>query len=320
VTSWRLPLPLGARVPPILFFHQIVERARPEHYFLGQALTPVQFRGAMEHVRRAHRVIGIDELERGWQDGRRWPAGAVVLSFDDGFRNNLIAAEILRELGLTATFFVLSEVLAGDFVPWYMRFAHIVTTRRRQVGLTRALGTVDFKSSLSRRRWLKRTKEHLLALAPAARDVCLAELAESLDATAYDPTDVDVQYLRPDDVRRLRALGMSIGSHGATHDNLVRCSDAELEHELAGSARTLGACIDAEVGYVSYPDGRCDERVVAAARRSYRMGFAATPFETDDDTHRIPRRNTGADVAKTLSPGYTMERWVKDAVKHVLAM
>lgn len=313
-------LTFARAVPPILFFHQIVERPRAGHYFLSQAITPGPFRSAMERLRRRHRVIGLPELERGWNEGRRWVDNAVAVTFDDGFRNTVIAAEILAEMGLTATFFVLSDVVDSDYVPWYMRFAHVLSTRRREQASLDGPGPVDFRSAFSRRRWLIRAKEHFLALAPAERDAALDALADTLDAPPYDPTDVDVQYLRSQDLRRLRDLGMTIGSHGASHDNLARCSPAELERELVASAAALSGWIDAEVPYLSYPDGRYDDRVIAEARRTYRMAFAATPFEAADDGFRVPRRGCGADVVRAVGTRYVFERWMKDAIKTVLAI
>ena len=56
----------------------------------------------------------------------------MLITFDDGFRNNLLAAEILHELGMNALFFVLTATIDTDFKPWYLRFAHILSTRRQE--------------------------------------------------------------------------------------------------------------------------------------------------------------------------------------------
>lgn len=49
-------------------------------------------------------------------------AGTLAITFDDGYRGNfLTAAPILRDLGLPATFFVVTRFIGTDVVPWWDR-------------------------------------------------------------------------------------------------------------------------------------------------------------------------------------------------------
>ncbi|HZM15373.1 MAG TPA: polysaccharide deacetylase family protein [Candidatus Krumholzibacteria bacterium] len=79
-------------------------------------------------------------------------------------------------------------------------------------------------------------------------------------------------------LRALAAAGVEFGSHSAQHRDLRRLTDAALQQELAGSRQQLEDALGVGVRTVSYPFGRCDERVIAAAGAAgYRLGFAMCP-------------------------------------------
>ena len=305
--------------PLVLFYHQIVRRPRTEHSFLRQALTLDEFSAAVRLLRRHYRVLTADEFYRlaGGQTG--FPPRSVLVTFDDGFRNNLWAAEVLQELGMSAVFFVLSATLEGQFVPWYLRFAHILSARRRE-SCSAAWGTVRFSDRRARRRWQAAGKEHLLAISPAQRDAELSQLGEDLAALPIDPSDEDYKFMNAADLRRLRELGMSIGGHSATHDNLTRCSDEELRREMLDSADRLAEASGAPIVDFSYPDGRYDSRVLALARQRYRMAFAAGCGSGAFDLWTIPRRGADdvRDVRRVLSRWFPWRRRAVAITKRLL--
>jgi peptidoglycan/xylan/chitin deacetylase (PgdA/CDA1 family) len=79
-------------------------------------------------------------------------------------------------------------------------------------------------------------------------------------------------------LRALQRAGVGIGSHGASHCDLRRLPDRELDSELAGSRRLLEDRLGAPVRALAYPFGRADARVQEAARAAgYTLGFSMCP-------------------------------------------
>lgn len=79
-----------------------------------------------------------------------------------------------------------------------------------------------------------------------------------------------------DEVRRLRDEGMDIGAHGVNHVNLKTADDATLKMEMDGR-RTIEDKLGIPVTALSYPGGRRDARVLAAAATAgYTIAFLSS--------------------------------------------
>jgi len=86
------------------------------------------------------------------------------------------------------------------------------------------------------------------------------------------------RHLDAGQLRELVAAGWEVGLHGATHRDLTRLGEDELRRELADARSELSARLRCPVDLVSYPFGRVDARVVAAARDAgFSHGFVVAP-------------------------------------------
>jgi peptidoglycan/xylan/chitin deacetylase (PgdA/CDA1 family) len=280
-----------------LFYHQLVERRDPRHQTLRGASTFAEFRAGMEFLRDRMHPLTPEEFLQLLAGGGPWPPRAVLVTFDDGYRTNLRAGAILAELGMSGIFFVNSDALDAGFMPWYLRFANIVSSNTRDV-CESPIGTFRLSGSHERRKSLARMKEHLLSVSAEERERRLDELSAAL-GSQVDPSDESFAFMTPDELRRLSAMGMMIGSHGASHDNLCNCDDARLRAEIVECSRRLSDAIDGPIRTMSYPDGRYDRRVIEAVRSCHEAAFAATALTSFGSPYELPRR--AADGAADLS-------------------
>jgi peptidoglycan/xylan/chitin deacetylase (PgdA/CDA1 family) len=108
---------------PILVYHSVRPDA-PGRTAEQRAVsvTPETFRAQMRVLRDSgYRVVSFEALVAALQGGASLPPRAVVITFDDGLRNQVdYAAPILREFGFVATFFVYSSPISriDRFMTW----------------------------------------------------------------------------------------------------------------------------------------------------------------------------------------------------------
>ena len=126
-------MPAKADETRILMLHRVLED-RPTSFGLpscyrlrGTSLTPAEWYRVVEH---SQPIVPLADVERALATRGPLPTGS-VLTFDDGYREHVdLVAPMLRDLGLSATFYVASglhgegrKVAAVD--AWYLSLIHI---------------------------------------------------------------------------------------------------------------------------------------------------------------------------------------------------
>lgn len=101
-------------------------------------------------------------------------------------------------------------------------------------------------------------------------------------------------YLTWDGVRALKAAGMEIGSHTATHPRLADVSDEQLQEELLQSKRALEAQLGAPVDLLAYPYNSLRRHVRSAARAAgYRIAVSGVVHGGSDPLDLLRTSITG---------------------------
>ena len=97
------------------------------------------------------------------------------------------------------------------------------------------------------------------------------------------------QHLNWRQLRKLAEAGWELGSHSATHPDLLNCSDSELWRELDSSKKEIERYTGAKADFFSYPFGRYDQRAIrylnaaeyrgACTLNYYNPDFRIRPYE-----------------------------------------
>ena len=98
---------------PILMYHQIMPR--PDAAFAKYTVTPRAFAAQMRWLALAGYVpVSMTTLVAHRRRGEPWPRRAVVITFDDGFRDSLnFALPVLQRHGFTAMFYLVTGLVGG---------------------------------------------------------------------------------------------------------------------------------------------------------------------------------------------------------------
>lgn len=222
----------------------------------------------------------------------------VALTFDDGYRDNAsLAAELLLEVGLPATFYLVPAFLDGTDYPWWEVVAAICAhpgVRRLHVdGHALALSTDDQRVAARRR-----VEAACVAATLEQRDAIL----EQLLADAGDAGEEAVAEARERapmmtwaDAKALVSAGFAIGSHTTRHPILAREAPSVVERELTESKARLEQELGIAVESFAYPRGSKtdidDATVRLAAEAGYHTAVTTMPGLNTAGTaaHRLHR-------------------------------
>jgi len=112
---------------------------------------------------------------------------------------------------------------------------------------------------------------------------CMDLLGAPSDRLHRDDRDEGATLMDGAALRRVRGVGMSVGSHGRTHVRLTGLDDDRLAEELAGSRALLAEALDEDVLHLAYPYGDHDPRVAAAAQRAGYLTAVTTDSGVADE-------------------------------------
>ena len=198
------------------------------------------------------------------EPGSGRPRFAVTL--DDGYEDNfLVAAPILRRLGVPATFFVVSDYVGTDRLFWWEQIA----------GMVRATGvpTLDLRATMPDLLNSSRLPPSLPLRTGAEREVAYARLCAAVRAQPHKelPRYLDrlTQTLetRPREEGREYALmnwvqlkelvrqDFEIGGHTASHVNIVGADREMLDTEVVSSISAIERRLGVPVPTFAYPYG-----------------------------------------------------------------
>ena len=242
--------------------------------------TPESLDRQLTRVRRHFTPIAIGDL-LAHLDGADLPANPVLVTFDDGYRDNLEnAVPILRRHGIRAAFFIATTYVSERRVFWWDRISWTLKHARKQrfrldypSGLDVDLGAGTQQAERLLHELVKTTR--LLDL-----DRFLGELAGKADAPWDESTErrlADRLLMTWNDVRALGQAGMDVGSHTRTQRVLQTLAPADLVTELAGSRADLESALGRPITAIAYPVGPSIVAApairAAAEAAGYRLGF-----------------------------------------------
>ena len=219
-------------------------------------------------LKARHPILPYPEVADRLRNHRPLPDFAIVLTFDDGLRNNLTEAfPVLQKHQVPATFFVCPALIGTG--QWIWTYEVRERLKRLSTAELQALGTrcadKPFDTIEQAARWMKQQpNDRRFEALEAVRSATAGFQVTDAHRREYDLASwEELQVLD----RRL----ITIGSHTQTHPILSSLTDAQIEEELKQSKDALLArgLMDEGTALLCYPDGNHDDRVLASAQRHY---------------------------------------------------
>jgi peptidoglycan/xylan/chitin deacetylase (PgdA/CDA1 family) len=272
----------------VLTYHRIAERETDPFYDPVISTTPSSFRAQIEWLHNRMHILTLLELDARIRAGEPWKEPAAFVTFDDGYRDNFdVAAPILNELNIPATFFIPTEFLQSPKLPWWDHVAYVIKkTSMHRLLLNRGPG--DPKSPLDLD--LETTPRHtvIMTIIRAILDQEVADLPWFLEQlTAQAEVIVESErlgqslFMSWEQMRQLTntAGRLTIGSHTHSHIELGKLDAQPLERELVLSKQILQERLGREVFALAYPFGwpGTYNQVTkkSAMEAGYRLAFAS---------------------------------------------
>lgn len=233
----------------VLAYHGVEARAGIDNLD-GFQVEPEVFERQLDHVGRYYSPIALADVLAAYDDGRRLPPRAILVTFDDGYLNNVeIAAPILRRKGMPAAFFLTTGFLDGTHRPWW----YVLRNWVERAGVERVGWPEGTKpSSADPRACIASWEARLKSMRETERQAALDQMGRRLDL----PPETGIAFMSWDHARELLKQGFALGAHTVRHTNLGAEDAATVRQEIMESVARIRAETGASPSAFAFPYGR----------------------------------------------------------------
>lgn len=275
-------------------------------FALNLFITPTSFEAQMRFLQRHYAVVPLSQVEALLREGRSLDRDVIVLTFDDGYRDNFdFAFPILSGLRLPATVYLATDPIDKDFPTFiYALVLAIHGTRTAILNLSQyGLGVYDLTRQRTREIAIAEIDRYAKRVTSGERRALLDHILTCLGVSSADPL-FRGRMLTWDLVRHMRRCGISFGAHTVTHPVLAQLSAAEIHQEITESKRIIEEQLAEEVTSFAYPYGGTTDVSSTVCEIVEKCGFTSGVVLYEGDTRHsslftVPRKM----VAEETSSG-----------------
>lgn len=222
--------------------------------------------------------ISVNELLAIANGELDFPMGSILITLDDGWRNNKENVVVVaNEFKVPITIFASTDPIEKGDAYWW---SYIKIANSRNI--------------------IKTSVEGLKKVNNSERVALLAKLKNRL---LLSPQAITI-----DDMKAMNASKyVTFGSHTVTHPILTMCTDQESLFEILESKQKLQLLLDSKIDSFAYPNGNFSLREVNYLKKSgYKIAFSTKPdlitFKNINDNFSLPRFEMleGASIAENV--------------------
>jgi peptidoglycan/xylan/chitin deacetylase (PgdA/CDA1 family) len=268
-------------VKPVILFYHGVTRVKPKGFcnIEGKHVFKDRFAKQMRAIKRYFHVVSLDELLDSIEN-RSADTRLVTITFDDGFYNNYeVAAPILADLDMPATFFISTGYIGKSRWMWtdlvessLDRTSEVRCDWGGEIGIP--IKTINQKLNL-----LRRIKSELKKRPLQECEGLIECFCDALKVERIAPYG-DYRFMGWREVSELSSSGFGVGAHTVNHPILSTIGFDEAQKEILNSAKQIATQIGHCSDVFCFPNGKPQDyspELVEICRKNFRAALSTSP-------------------------------------------
>ncbi len=262
----------------VVMFHRVLATKDPRWNTCDPDYTieVSAFADCLDFFEKHYSLVSLRQVLEAQGGGSRLPPCSLLLTFDDGWADNVeYALPLMRQRGTPGAIFVVADAVGRD-APFFQEQlmgawrsgrlspAAIATAVRAHAPHLPEVMNDDFSS-------IRRLIRVVEALDPASRERLMGALSlELVDGHRHMVTTTELV--------ELEAGGVAVGVHGKTHLPMTAVTD--LDAELSGARNQMAAMLRGthRPACMSFPHGQYDQSIASRARDAgFELLFTSVP-------------------------------------------
>ncbi len=288
----------------ILIYHRVCPKV--DNWSLG-SLSPANFEMQMKYFAQNYELLSLDNLVQFIKSGEPFPKNAIVVTFDDGYKDNyLYAYPILRKYKIPATIFLTTGYIGASELFWWDKVAYIIenNTSIKKLNLN-GLGSYSLQSELEKTKVKSIICEKLKKM-PDNQRISIIQKLINICKVEIPPDLGEKYFLSWSEIKEMDNAGITFGAHSVNHPILINMPLELAKNEIIQSKKDIEEKLGKQITAFSYPNGNFNAEVVELVRKSgfvcavsVHPGMPPKLVSPKDSVYNLSRIGTYEDMNRT---------------------
>ncbi len=257
--------------------------------------NPQNFEQQMVYLKKYYTILTLSEFFRYLKNGHKYPDNSVLITFNDGYRDNYINAyPVLKKLGIPAAIFLTADPLEQNTPLFYDVLRYCITNTGHKI--------LDLEDCGLDKYILYRDELHLKKIINEITNYCkklprgkVMELTDTvMERLSFNREHFSSLkfYLDWDEIMEMSEDGMEFGAHTVSHSSLGYINAEQIRKEILDSKKIIERHLGKKVTAFAYPFGGISDYSSAAdsilAEGGYECAF--TLLRESNAPYRVGRK------------------------------
>jgi len=225
-------------------------------------LAPFIFEQQMEYYTHNYEILTLECLVQIIRERKRLPQKAVVITFDDGYKDNyLYAYPVLKKYNVPATIFLTTGHIGNRNLLWTDTVRYIIRQTSLKTISPDNLGKFSLKTDhyINRACYIICEKmkrlpdDKRMSLIMQMFSVCGVDMPENLGKN---------HFLSWDEVKEMNDNGIEFGAHTVNHPILTTMPLEQAMKEIIQSKKDIEQILSKQITAFAYPNGNYNSQLV----------------------------------------------------------
>jgi peptidoglycan/xylan/chitin deacetylase (PgdA/CDA1 family) len=244
---------------PILMYHGVTSKHNPVANFDGKHVAKETFEKQLMYLKKHYSIISLDEFIE-WKQGKRetLPKNAIVITFDDGYKNCYTTLyPLLKQYNVTGTIFLPTAYIRKEKekeqIAWYDIVPYCIDeTKKEQIKIDgKEYSLRNEKEKIAAILEIKNTTRDF----PDKRMKIIKQVENETGIKASNCKKEDFLFMSWENCRKMQGNGITFGSHTVTHQVLTMQTREEVVDEFKVSKKIIEHELHNECTTLAYPFG-----------------------------------------------------------------
>jgi len=244
----------------VLCYHRVREKT-DIFYDRNISVTPAQFRKQMLYIKKYFNVVSMDQLIDVYYNGCEFKPNSLMVTFDDGYKDNAINAfPILEKLEIPAVVFLITGLINKDIISWEDRLSYAFNNIQDEMVEVSNNEYYSIKTIEQKNTAVWEICKKLRSIKPDQRDEIIHNLfiTYNIDTNKEEELSrrMNISFMTKDEIQYWSNHGIDFGIHTVTHPSLPLLQEEEINTEISDSKKSLKNILNKEVVSFAYPFGK----------------------------------------------------------------